>query len=165
MGRAVLLVLVLAFLAGAWQAHHPPARRAAAGPAFRTAPLARPRRGTAAAALVGVRAGRHAGYDRVLFTFRGALPGWRVAYAPAVRRDGGGASLAVAFAPARAHDAGGAPTFTGATVSGAPAAVREVRLAGDLEGRVTFAIGVGGRGGFRVTELTGPGRVAVDVRP
>jgi hypothetical protein len=172
LGRGLLLVLVLAFLAGAWQARHPPARRAPAGGPFRTAALARERPGAAATELVGVRAASHAGYDRVLFTFRGALPGWRVAYVAAVRRDGGdrplplrgGAYLTVAFDPARAHDAGGAPTFAARTIAPGYPSLREVRFAGDFEGRVAFGLGVAGRTGFRVTELTGPARIAVDLR-
>jgi hypothetical protein len=41
--------------------------------------------------------------------------------------------------------------------------VRQVRFAGDFEGRVWFGIGLAGRGGFRVVELADPARVAIDV--
>jgi hypothetical protein len=42
--------------------------------------------------------------------------------------------------------------------------LRQVRFAGDFEGQVRFGLGVAGRGGVRVSELTDPTRVAVDVR-
>ena len=167
LGRAFLLVLVVAFLAGAWQARHPPAASAP----FRTAPVERARQSRPAPELVSVRTARRDGYDRVLFTFRGAMPGYRVGYAATVRDDAdrplalrGGTFLAVAFAPALAHEPDGAPTFQGGTITTDYPGLRQVRFAGDFEGRVAFGIGVAGRGGFRVTELTAPSRVAVDVR-
>ena len=171
--RALVLVLVVAFLAGAWQARHPgPARRPVAGRPFGTAPRARARPAVAATRLVGVRAARQDGYDQVVLTFHGGLPGWRVAYVPAVRRDGGDqvvplrgqAFLAVVFDPAAAHDPRGAPTFPDRTITTTYPTLRQVRFAGDFEGQVAFGVGLGGRTGFRVTELTGPARVAVDLR-
>jgi hypothetical protein len=168
LGRAFVLVLVIAFLAGAWQARHPP--RGGSAP-FRTAAVQRAGDGGAAPELVSVRTARGDGYDRVLFTFRGGTPGYRVGYVDTVRDEAGrplalrgGADLAVAFAPAQAHGADGSPTFRGGTVATDYPGLRQVRFAGDFEGRVTFGVGVAGRGGFRVTELTGPDRVAVDVR-
>jgi hypothetical protein len=167
LGRAFLLVLVVAFLAGAWQARHPPGGSAP----FRTAAVERARDGRPAPALVSVRTARKDGYDRVLFTFRGGMPGYRVGYVAAVRDEAGsplalrgGTYLAVAFAPAQAHQPDGSPTFRGGTISTDYPGLRQVRFAGDFEGRVAFGVGVAGRGGFRVTELTGPNRVAVDVR-
>jgi hypothetical protein len=168
LGRAFLLVLVLAFLAGAWQARHPPASGSAP---FRTATLERTRHARPAPELVSVRTARGVGYDRVVFTFRGAMPGYRVGYVATVRDEAdrplalrGGAYLAVAFTPALAHRPDGTPIFPGGTLTTDYPDLRQVRLAGDFEGRVRFGVGVAGRGGFRVTELTGPNRVAVDVR-
>jgi hypothetical protein len=174
LGRAFLLVLVIAFLAGAWQARHPPAPRGggdrAASP-FRTAPVERARATRPPPELVSVRTARRQGYDRVLFTFRGGMPGYRVRYATSVRDEAGrplalqgGTSLAVAFEPALARDPGGASTFQPATITTGYPRLRQVRFAGDFEGRVSFGLGVAGRGGFRVTELAAPSRVAVDVR-
>jgi hypothetical protein len=168
LGRAFVLVLVIAFLAGAWQARHPP--RGGSAP-FRTAAVQRAGDGGAAPELVSVRTARRDGYDRVLFTFQGGTPGYRVGYVETVRDEAGrpltlpgGADLAVAFAPAQAHRPDGSPTFRGGTVSTDYPGLRQVRFAGDFEGQVTFGVGVAGRGGFRVTELSGPDRVAVDVR-
>jgi hypothetical protein len=172
MGKGLVLMLVVAFLAGAWQARHrpdpAPARTSAP---FRTAPVERSRPARPASELASVRTARRDGYDRVLFTFRGAMPGYQVRYVPRVT-DGAGrqvplqgqAFLAVAFQPARARDPGGAATFQGGTLSPDHPTLRQVRLAGDFEGRVSFGLGVADRGGFRVTELRDPARVAVDVR-
>jgi hypothetical protein len=167
LGRAFLLVLVIAFLAGAWQARHPPGGSAP----FRTASVERTGQRRPAPELVSVRTARGDGYDRVLFTFRGGMPGYRVGYVAAVRDEAdrplalrGGTFLAVAFAPAQARQPDGSPTFRGGTITTDYPGLRQVRFAGDFEGRVAFGVGVAGRGGFRVTELTGPDRVAVDVR-
>ena len=167
LGRVFLLVLAIAFLAGAWQARHPPRGSAP----FRTAAVERARDSRPAPELVSVRTARRDGYDRVLFTFRGGMPGYRVGYVAAVRDEAdrplalrGGTYLAVAFAPAQAHEADGSPTFQGGTISTDYPGLRQVRFAGDFEGRVAFGVGVAGRGGFRVIQLTGPDRVAVDVR-
>jgi len=167
LGRAFLLVLVIAFLAGAWQARHPPR---AATP-FRTTPVERARQSRPAPELVSVRTARKDGYDRVLFTFRGGMPGYQVRYVATVRDEAnrpltlrGGTSLAVAFEPALAREPGGASTFQDRAITTDYPGLRQVRFAGDFEGRVAFGVGVAGRGGFRVTELTRPNRVAVDVR-
>jgi hypothetical protein len=172
MAKAVLLLLVVAFLAGMWDARYgeedPPAR---SGPPFRTDPVERSRRARPAPALVSVEAIEREGYDRVVFTFRGAVPGYRVRYVSRVTDQAGrrlplrgSAFLAVAFEPARAHDPAGEATFaTGTLEPGAPV-LRQVRFAGDVEGQVSFGLGVADRGGFRVSELKDPTRIAVDVR-
>jgi hypothetical protein len=172
MGRAFVLVLVIAFLAGVWQARHPRERAPAPARApFRTAPLERIRPSRPAPELVSVRAVRQDGYDRVLFTFRGEVPGYQVRYVPRIQDEGGGqlalrgrAALAVAFQPARARDPDGATTFKAGGLTTDYPSLRQVRFAGDFEGRVSFGVGVAARGGFRVTELRGPTRVAIDVR-
>jgi hypothetical protein len=76
----------------------------------------------------------------------------------------GEAFLEVAFEPARARSAAGEPTFSPASLTPGFADLRQVRFAGDFEGEVRFGLGVTGRGGFRVSELHNPTRVAVDVR-
>jgi hypothetical protein len=172
MARAVVLLLAVAFVAGVWDARYGEERRPARSLApFRTDPVERSRPGRSAPELVSVQAVDRKGYDRVLFTFRGAMPGYEVRYVPEVAGPGGGrlplpgeAFMAVSFEPARAHDPGGEPTFPDGTLTPGYPALRQVRFAGDFEGRVSFGIGVAGRGGFRVAELRNPTRVVVDVR-
>jgi len=69
--------------------------------------------------LVAVRAGRHAGFDRVVFEFRGGdVPAHRVGYVDRLVQDGSGNTVAVAgaadlevvFEGANAHDGRGAPS-------------------------------------------------------
>jgi hypothetical protein len=172
MGRAVLLLLAVAFLAGVWEARYGrdqgPAGRS---DSFRTGPLERAHQPSPTPELVAVRTVRGDGYDRVLFTFRGAPPGYRVRYVTGVTDQGGRrlplrgeAFLAVSFEPALARDPGGAPTFPAGTLTPGYPSLRQVRFAGDFEGRVSFGLGVAGRDGFRVRELADPVRIAVDVR-
>jgi len=172
MARVVVLLLVLAFVAGVWDSRYGQERRPARPAApFRTDPLERDRQARPAPELVSVQAVERKGYDRVLFTFKGAVPGYQVRYAPEVTDQGGRplalrgrAFLAVAFEPARAHDPGGEATVSTATLTPASPVLRQVRFAGDFEGRVSFGLGLAERDGFRVSELRDPPRVAVDVR-
>jgi hypothetical protein len=169
MAKALGLLLVVAFVAGLWDARYDREEGPAGG--FRTAPLERRHPAGTAPELVAVRTLRQDGYDRVEFTFREAVPGYRVRYVSRVTDQGGRrlpvpgqAFVSVAFQPARAHDAGGEPTFGEATLTPGYARLRQVRFAGDFEGRVAFGLGVAGRDGFRVAELRDPARIAVDIR-
>jgi hypothetical protein len=172
MARAGVLLLVLAFVAGVWDSRYGQERRPARSPApFRTDPVARSRQARPAPELVSVQAVERKGYDRVLFTFQGAMPGYRVRYVPEVADQAGRrlplrgkAFLAVTFEPARAHDPGGRATVSTATLTPGSPVLRQLRFAGDFEGQVSFGLGLAGRGGFRVSELRDPVRVAVDVR-
>jgi hypothetical protein len=172
MAKAVVLLLVVAFVAGVWDSRYGQERRPARPAApFRTDPLERDRQARPAPELVSVQAVERKGYDRVLFTFKGAVPGYQVRYVPEVTDQAGRplalrgrAFLAVAFEPARAHDPGGVATVSTATLTPASPVLRQVRFAGDFEGRVSFGLGLAERDGFRVSELRDPPRVAVDVR-
>jgi hypothetical protein len=172
MARAVVLLLVVAFFAGVWDSRYGQERRAARSSApFRAGPVERSRPARPAPELVSVQAVERKGYDRVLFTFQGSMPGYEVRYVPEVADQAGRplplrgrAFLAVTFDPARAHDPGGAPTVSTATLSPGSPVLRQVRFAGDFEGRVSFGLGLAERDGFRVSELRDPTRVAVDVR-
>jgi hypothetical protein len=110
-------------------------------------------------------------YDRVVFTFRGPLPGYQVRYVSRVTDQAGRrldldgqAFLAVVFDPARAHDRAGQASFATADLDPGAPALRQVRFAGDFEGQVSFGIGLADRGGFRVSEDRDPSRVVIDVR-
>ena len=172
MARAVVLLLVVAFVAGVWDARSGDeggARRAAAP--FSADPVERDRRSRKAPELASVQTDERDGYDRVLFTFKGSMPGYQVHYVPEVS-DAGGRRLAlrgeafaeVTFEPARARDPDGTASFSATTITPSSPVLRQVRFAGDFEGQVRFGLGVAGRGGFRVSELHNPTRVAVDVR-
>ena len=171
MARVGVLVLAVAFFAGVWDTRHGQERRPGSPAPFRTGPVERSRLPRPAPELVSVQAVERKGYDRVLFTFQGAMPGYQVRYVPEVADQGGRprplrgkAFLAVTFDPARAPHPGGEPTVSTATLTPGSPVLRQVRFAGDFEGQVTFGLGLAGRDGFRVSELRGPTRVAVDVR-
>jgi hypothetical protein len=172
MAKALGLLLVVAFVAGVWDARdRREERRPTRSAPFRTAAVERERSPRTAPELVAVEAADRDGYDRVVFTFDGARPGYRVRYVDQVSDQAGKrlplrgeAFLEVAFEPARARSAAGEPTFSPATLSPGFGDLRQVRFAGDFEGEVTFGIGAAGRGGFRVSELRDPTRVAIDLR-
>jgi hypothetical protein len=122
--------------------------------------------------LTGVRVGRHATFDRVVFDLSGQAPGYRVGYVKVVRSQGSGDvvrlhttyKILVRLLPAAAHDDAGAPSYTGATSFwvGYPQ-LRRVGFAGDFEGVVAFGLGVRHHTGFRVFTLSNPTRIVVDM--
>src|SRR5881628_3348474 len=133
-------------------------------------------RGVARPVLQHVEAGTETspGYDRVVFEFTGdSVPGYRVEYATKpVQRCGSGDPVTVAgmgrlivrFEPAQAHDERGslAPAQRH-RVPGLPA-VRELTLICDFEGQVAWVLGIAAPSEYRVSELTGPARLVLDVR-
>lgn len=114
------------------------------------------------------------GYDRVVFEFTGdSVPGYRVEYTTApVQRCGSGDPVTVAgtgrlivrFEPAQAHDEHGnlAPAERHRTPG--LTAVRELTLTCDFEGQVAWVLGIAAPSEYRVSELTGPARLVLDVR-
>ena len=130
--------------------------------------------GTGFGLLVDVRVAAHPGFDRVVFEFRDAVPGFRVRYVdPPVRADPsdepvtveGNAFVRVVMNPASSFDPDtGAPSFTG-PVSGIGAGtsvVRDVVGAGDFEAVLHFVVGLATPVGFRVSSLSDPSRLVVD---
>jgi len=155
-------------------------RATSGGPApapFGTAPVHVSATNTRTALLSRVRAGRHAGFDRVVFRFRNTLPGYDVRYVPRpVHEDGSGRVVPVAGGAVvqvrmeNALDAdltrSTAPrTYTGPLrfSPGTPEVVELVR-SGGFEGVLTWSVGVRGRNGFRVATLPAPPRLIVDLR-
>ncbi len=124
--------------------------------------------------VVGVRAGRHACFDRLVVDVAGDLDGYVVRYVPSLVRDGsgipvplrGGAKLQViATAPAIATDAWFLPNGELLDPTGYRT-FRHLAWAGSFEGQSTFGLGVRARLPFRVFVLDGPGdrsRLVVDV--
>lgn len=146
---------------------------AAAAPAFSRSPQAIPRAGGGLAQLVGLRASHHPGYDRVVFTFRGARPAVDVRRVARVVADGSGlpvrvrgrAFLSVVFQRASRYP--GNDPRRGRRVGDALVpllpVVREVRNAGDFEAVLSWGVGLARPAPFRVMALARPPRVVLDV--
>jgi hypothetical protein len=121
--------------------------------------------------LTDVRAGGHIGFDRVVFEFRGAVPEHRVRYVDQLVQDGSGrpvsvagaADLEVVFRGANAHRQDGSPTISPRRFSTGLTAVKEVVQAGDFEAVVTYGIGVDRKRPIKVSTLSNPSRLVIDV--
>ena len=121
--------------------------------------------------LVDVRAGRHPGFDRVVFEFQGAVPDHRIAYVDRLVEDGSGrpvslagaADLQVVFSGANAHRGDGAPSVGRRRFSPGLTAVKEVAQIGDFEAVVSYGIGLDRRRPVTVSTLSGPSRLVIDV--
>lgn len=124
--------------------------------------------------LSGVRAGRHACFDRLVLDVDGDLDGYFVRYVDELRADGsgtlvplrGGARLQViATAPVVRTDSMSTPDGSLVDVGGYRT-FRQVAWAGSFEGQSTVGLGVRARLPFRAFILDGPGdrsRLVVDV--
>jgi hypothetical protein len=120
---------------------------------------------------VDVRAGGHAGFDRVVFEFRGAVPEHRVQYVDQLVEDGtgdpvsvaGAANLEVVFEGANAHEENGSPTLTRRRFSPGLPAVKEIAQLGDFEAVVSYGIGVDRRRPIEVSTLSSPSRLVIDI--
>ncbi len=116
----------------------------------------------------GVRAGRHACFDRLVLDMSGRAPGFDVRYVTTVRSDGSGFPVPVAggarLAVVAHKGATSVPTMP--SVAGF-ATFREVKWAGSFEGYTTIALGVRARLPHRVFTLYDPStnhsRIVVDV--
>ena len=122
--------------------------------------------------LTAIHPGEHATYDRVVFQFTGDVPGYQVSYVPRVYHDASGrpvwlagqAYLRVVFHDGSEFLLNGQRSYHGPnTLSPYFPALRQIKLAGDFEGYLSFGIGLGKRTGFRAFTLTHPNRVVIDV--
>ncbi|MFN2606918.1 MAG: hypothetical protein ABR511_03325 [Acidimicrobiales bacterium] len=127
--------------------------------------------------LTAVRAAHQPGFDRVVFEFANAVPGYSVGWVERpVRQEGSGTEVAVAgpavlevrMAAASGVDlspAGARTTYAGSSRITPPdtTVVREVVSAGDAEGVLRWVAGASGRGRFTVSTLEGPPRLVVDL--
>jgi hypothetical protein len=138
-------------------------------------------RGDETALLERIDLGRHDGFDRVVFRFRGSdLPGYRVGFVePPLKEDGSGADvqvegdaiLGVRLEPASGFDLDqgeGTLVYTGPKrIEGASAdmqVITELARTGDFEAVLGWAIGLDHATDFRVLRLDAPARLVVDVR-
>jgi hypothetical protein len=126
------------------------------------------------AQLTDVRVGEHEGFDRVVFEFRGTLPGYRVAYVqPPILQDASGLPVTIrgsAFVQARFSPATGfdfersVPTYTGPNEFRPDMPMLlEAERTGDFEAVLTWTLGLQRAVDFRVLELSDPPRVVIDV--
>ena len=129
--------------------------------------------GTATADMIGLRAGRHACFDRLVFDFRGPVDGYWVSYVDQVTMDGSGEPVPVRGG-ARLSVSIGAPSYNQSyeetyipanrrelvNVTGYQT-FRQAAWAGSWEGTTTVGLGVRARLPFRVFTLSD--RVIVDV--
>jgi hypothetical protein len=135
--------------------------------------------GQRVAFLTAVRTGRHAGFDRVVWTFDGELPAYRVAYVERpITEDGSGApievrgdaTLQIILTPASGTDLDGeqvrtvyeGPERIDGTQAGT-SVVEEIVLTGDFEATMSWVIGTDRQAAFSVTELSDPTRVVLDI--
>jgi hypothetical protein len=130
---------------------------------------------TGVATLRAVRVGAHpeqGGWDRVVFEFADVRPEVQIRYVPEAIQCGSGmrtpiagaAVLLVAFTPAQAHDDNGRATVPSLDIAGPGNVVMQVRSICDFEAHVDWAIGAKTRQPFKVTTLSNPTRVVIDVK-
>jgi LPXTG-motif cell wall-anchored protein len=169
--RLVIRLLVAVTVALFITAVFDPARGlASTQPGFSAQPRAVEHRPVGLPTLTGLRAGRHASFDRVVFQLDGPIPSYSVRYVPAVRLDGSGGPLQLpggefleVVVRAPTHDDDGRPVLSPTRLRPDFPAVLEVNAPGSFEGQTTVGIGVASRVGFRVQELADPTRIVVDL--
>lgn len=122
--------------------------------------------------LTDVRAAAHTGYDRIVFEFSGKLPSaTHVQWATKVVRDGsgetvpafGGAFLQVGLTGVTGLTSAHTSTFGAANRTYALPNLAQVVHAGEFEGVVSFGVALMARTSYRVSTLTSPSRVVIDV--
>lgn len=124
--------------------------------------------------LQAVRAGRHDGFDRIVFEFDGDyVPGYKIEYIDRpVRACGSGhvvelpgdGWLEVRMPDVRAHTEAGEATVQNRQRRLNLPLVKGLALTCDFEAVVTWVFGVSSPNRYRVVELSGPPRMAIDIR-
>lgn len=132
------------------------------------------RPGLAPATLGKIRTGRHKGFDRVVFEFRGsAVPGYHVEYIDRpvracgsgdVVRVAGDGWLSVRLTPAQAHTDAGRPTIGYRERTLRLPVLKELQSTCDFEGEVEWVLGVSSPNRYRVMELANPARLVIDIK-
>jgi hypothetical protein len=126
------------------------------------------------AVLQEVRAAMQPTFDRVVFEFQPpAVPGYRVAYVqPPAHSCGSGdaidvegaALLVVRLSPSQAHTETGSATAGPRERRPRLPVVRELERSCDFEGEVSWVLGLSAPASYRVSELTAPPRLVVDIQ-
>lgn len=115
--------------------------------------------------VTGIRLGRHAAYDRLVFDIGGVMPCYSVQYTHAVFYPSG-QRVPLHGAAVLAVTLDSVNVIRTAVVAVGPTtlpAIRDVKLFEAFEGVVGYGVGVSDRNGFRVFELQHPTRLVVDV--
>lgn len=141
-----------------------------------TTPVSVPAVATSTSQLTNVRVGTHQGYIRTVFEFDGDLPGYDVGYVDGpLAEDGSGEPVAVAgerilsvrMFPASAVRFEGdsfVMTYDGpGRITSQGGAVVEVVEVSDFESQMVWAIGTTEGQPFKVTSLSNPTRLIIDV--
>lgn len=122
--------------------------------------------------LTAIRAAHHTGYDRLVFEFTGPLPAERSAtWVTKVVADGSGATVPmvgsaffqVRFSPASGHNSSGSVTYGATRRTYALPALMQVNAAGDFEATLSFGVSVSKKTSLKLTTLTNPSRVVIDI--
>jgi hypothetical protein len=122
------------------------------------------------AEVFGTAVGCHATFDRFVIRTRFGTASYAVRYVRKIIADGSGNTvtlkgskrLRVVMRDTRAHTAAGGQLIPNVRTPLCPN-LRQVKVAGDFEGVVTFGLGLRRKTGFRVFRLTAPSRIVVDV--
>jgi hypothetical protein len=120
--------------------------------------------------LTGIRAAHHPGFDRVVFDFYGRVPSSprvefvRAVIAPSGRAVpiAGQAILQVTFRDSRGHKDDGTATAPSRVAFPLPNVLTAVQ-GEDFEAVLTYGIGLSQRAAYRVSTLSNPPRVVVDI--
>lgn len=125
------------------------------------------------ATLTDVRVGEHPGFDRIVFELADAGADYTVEYVDnptdcgsgeATFPSGGSAAyLQITIKPANAHDEAGNSTIDSIGLSPDLNAIKRAKQSCDFEAVVTWVILLDEKADFRVTEVSDPLRLAVDI--
>lgn len=155
---AAVLVAVLALLASG-------SDPAAADTEFGLDPVAESALG--GSSVVGVRVGQSEGFDRLSIDFDGEVSGYSVSYVPQVLEVGSGEPVpveGVAFIQIDLINVPDDPEAPQGTVTPALPGVRQLVGAGaGTDAVARYGIGTAEAAGFRVTTLTDPNRLIIDI--
>lgn len=141
-------------------------------PALLTAGIVEVKREGPVQRQVGIRTGRHQGYERVVFEFEKGVPGYHLEYIDKpVRACGSGdvvelpgdGWLQVRLYPAQAHTDEGAPTIAERELAPKYGVMLELERTCDFEGVVTWVVGTASPNRYRAFELTDPPRLVLDI--
>jgi len=118
---------------------------------------------------VGVRVGQHLGYDRLVVEFNGSIPSYSVQRRSGTSFTGSPRGQAVTLGGTNGVLVVVHPVFNWTSYSGPVAfkpdypVLREARLVENFEGYQQWALGIQGTPCLRVTILTAPPRLVVDI--